>query len=351
MKHGGDWAAFQEEYGSLPLDFSANISPLGIPRRVLEAAGKALESADRYPDPASRALRRKLALYHGIPEERIVCGNGAADLIHRLVRCLRPKHALLTVPGFGEYRKALSSADCSVETLHLRPETGFRLNHGLTEMIRKGTDLVFLTNPNNPTGALTEREELLEILSACREAGSLLVVDECFMDFVAEPERFSLCARLPDQPGLVILKAFTKSWAMAGLRLGYVLCGSEKTAEQIADEGQPWPVSLPAEAAGIAALEEQGYLERLRELISSERRRMRGALAGLGLNVIPGEANYLLFYSEEKALSEKLRKKGILLRDCSSFEGLEEGWYRTAVRTEAENEVLLRALREVLQDG
>ena len=351
MKHGGDWTAYLEEHGRLPLDFSANVSPLGIPARVREAAVKALDAADRYPDPESRALRKKLSLYHGIGEERIVCGNGAADLIYRLCRCIKPEHAVLAAPGFAEYEKALSAAGSTVETLLLQPETGFRTNRGLIRLVRGGTGLVFLGNPNNPTGVLTEREELLELLSVCRRTDSVLAVDECFMDFVEEPARFSLSGLLEDWPELVVLKAFTKSWAMAGLRLGYALCGSEALAEALAEEGQPWPVSLPAQAAGIAALDEQDYLFTLRKLIAVERRRMREELTELGLRVVPGEANFLLFYSEERALSDKLREKGILLRDCSSFKGLEQGWFRTAVRTEAENGELLRALREVLKHG
>ena len=179
----------------------------------------------------------------------------------------------------------------------------------------------------------------------------MLAVDECFMDFAEDPARCSLCGLLEGWPELVVLKAFTKTWAMAGLRLGYALCGSEALAKALAEEGQPWPVSLPAQAAGMAALDERDYLATLRELIAGERQRMREALTALGLKVVPGEANFLLFHTEERALSEKLREKGILLRDCSSFRGLEPGWYRTAVRTEAENGELLRALQEVLKDG
>ena len=149
-------------------------------------------------------------------------------------------------------------------------------------------------------------------------------------------------------PDLVILRAFTKTYAMAGLRLGYALCGSADFAQRLQREGQPWPVSNVAQAAGTAALQETDYVNRLRALISSERMRLIRKLKGFGLHVVPGEANYLLFFCEVRELTEKLRNRGIMIRDCRNYTGLAEGWYRIAIRTEAENDRLLHALQEVL---
>ena len=348
VKHGGDWASFQKEYGSLPLDFSANISPLGLPTRVKAAAIQALETADRYPDPSCRQLRGKLADAYKTSAENIVCGNGAADLIHRLCAALRPAEALLTAPDFGEYEHALQGTGCGIRWLKRNEEDDFRLDAERISAALRGCALTFLSNPNNPTGILTEREELLHVLRACRENGCLLLLDECVMDLTESPEQFSLIPLLRQWPELVVLKAFTKTYAMAGLRLGYALCGSRNVAERLQASGQPWAVSHVAQAAGIAALDEDEYVLHLRKLLSLQRKKLAEGLKGLGIEPVSGEANYLLFHSGDKALGEKLRRKGILMRDCSDYIGLGPGWYRVAVRTGQENDRLLRALREVL---
>ena len=347
LTHGGDWAGFEMEYGKAPLDFSANVSPLGLPVGVREAAARALDTADRYPDPLCRRLRAALSEYHGVPAENIVCGNGASDLIYRLCLTLKPKRAAVFAPGFSEYVLALHEAGAAVREIPLSPED-FRLTEKQISQIPQGTELLFLCNPNNPTGLLTEREMLSAILSLCRERGIILCVDECFLDFCENAADCSLIPALPEYPNLVILKAFTKTYAMAGLRLGYALCGNKILAEKIQNSGPPWAVSGVAQEAGILALCEINYVNQLRALITSERQKMAAALEGLGLRVIPGEANFLLFQSTDTALAEKLRQRGVLIRDCSNFAGLSEGWYRTAIRTTAENDALLKELGEVL---
>ena len=226
QEHGGDWAGYREQYGTMPLDFSANISPLGLPRSARDAAVRALENAARYPDPECRLLRQSLSVHHGVPAENIVCGNGAADLIWRICRVLQPGRALVPAPTFGEYEKALRSVGCAAERFYLAEEQDFSLDaESFARSVRDHTDLVFLCNPNNPTGRLSSREELRIILDACRAAGAVLVLDECFLDFTAEPEKAAMTGELAERPELVVLKAFTKTYAMAGLRLGYALCG------------------------------------------------------------------------------------------------------------------------------
>lgn len=346
--HGGDWAGYETEYGFLPLDFSANVSPLGLPDGVREAAIQALQDADRYPDPLCRTLRTRLAERHGIPATQIVCGNGAADLIFRICRVLRPKKALLTAPDFGEYKRALREENCEIRTVTRRESEGFLLHREDLAGSIHGAELLFLSNPNNPTGLVTGREELRKILKLCSNEHCVPVIDECFLDFTEGSEAQSLIPDLGQNPNLVILRAFTKTYAMAGLRLGYALCGSKAFAERLQSAGQPWPVSNVAQAAGIAALQEEDYVNRLRAQISEERPRMIRALTALGLRVIPGEANYLLFCCEDKELGEKLRKRGILIRDCRNYAGLTEGWYRIAIRSAAENDRLIHTLVEVL---
>ena len=344
--HGGDWAGFETEYGKTPLDFSASISPLGLPEGVRAAALRALEKADRYPDPLCRRLCAALSAYHGVPVSNIVCGSGASDLIYRLCHTLKPKSAAVFVPGFAEYARALRETACSVTEIPLASD--FRLTEEQLKQIPEDCELLFLCNPNNPTGLLTGRELLLPLLDFCREHGTILAVDECFLDFCEDAADYSLIPALAEYPELLVIKAFTKTYAMAGLRLGYALCGSAALAEKLRACGQPWPVSAVAEEAGIEALCEENYVNQLRALIKTERQHMSTALEALGLRVVPGEANFLLFHCADSGLAKELRERGVLIRDCASFAGLQKGWYRTAVRTEAENTVLLETIREVL---
>ncbi len=349
--HGGDWAGYELEYGKAPLDFSASISPLGLPESVRKAVLDALEHADRYPDPQCRALRQALSEFHDVECRRIVCGSGASDLIDRICRTLRPRHAAVFVPGFSEYERGLLAEGCEVSFIHLPESENFRITQDMLKQIPQNCELLFLCNPNNPTGVLTEADLLHQILICCRETKMHLVVDECFLDLTSAADRYSLIGELSNISELIILKAFTKLYAMAGLRLGYALCGSEALADRLERCGQPWPVSDLAQTAGIAALRETDYTDRVRSLINEERLRMRVALEKLGLHIIPGEANYLLFESGDALLAAKMRARGILIRDCRSFRGLHEGWYRIAIRTREENDILLRNLREVTSNG
>ena len=348
VRHGGDWAGFQARYGRPPLDFSASISPLGLPEGVRLAATAALEEADRYPDPQCRALRAKLGEYHHLSPEHILCGNGAADLIFRLALAKKPARTLLLTPTFGEYERALEAASCEVEHFFLEEKQNFQVTENLLEHIRPGLDLLTLCEPNNPTGQVTDRVLLLEILKRCGQTGTLLAVDECFLDFLPHPEEHSLVREISTHKNLLIFRAFTKCYAMAGLRLGYALCGDSDLLEKMARMGQAWGVSCVAQGAGLAALEEGAYLEKLRALMDRERPRLQRGLEALGCRVIPGQANFLLFQSPVSKLGERLGEKGISIRACGDFLGLSEGWYRVCVRTWEDNGRLLAAMREVI---
>ena len=348
LVHGGDWAGYSEEYGAPPLDFSANVSPLGVPQGVRQAIAGAAQTADRYPDPLCRSLCRKLAAHENVPESWLLCGNGAADLIFRAVLAQKPKKALLTAPTFAEYEAALTVCGCRTESYLLREETGFCLDDGFLQAIVPGVDMVFLCEPNNPTGVSSPREFLLRVLERCSRCGALLMLDECFSDFLEEPERHTMKPFLARFPNLVILKAFTKLYAMAGVRLGYALCADGKRMETMRSAGQPWAVSSLAQAAGEAALDETAYVERVRRMVQQERLWMIWQLTGLGLRVVPGEANYLLFQCG-RPLKERLAERGILVRGCGDYPGLDATWYRTAVRLRGENQQLVLALKEALQ--
>lgn len=349
--HGGDVYSARQKMKQEPLDFSANINPMGMPPGAVRAAADALQQCTQYPDPLCRELRAALAAYEGIPAEQIVCGNGAADLIFRIVAATHPQRALLLEPTFAEYEQALRSMDCSIAYFPLQESEGFVLPEAFLQQLTPEINLLFLCNPNNPTGRTVSPALLQEIWKRCEEAGILLVVDECFNEFLEHPEQNTLKDVLETGANAVILKAFTKSFAMPGLRLGYGLCGNRDLAERIFSCGQPWGVSIPAQAAGVAALQEQGYLERMRRLIQTERRWLSENLARLGLCVFPSEANYILFRTEtEIPLRERMEQRGVLIRACGNYRGLDNRYYRIAVRGHDENERLIAALKCALEE-
>ena len=331
--HGGDHT------GKL-LDFSANVSPLGVPEGVRAAIAEAASGAARYPDPYCRRLRAAISAADAVPPEFVLCGNGASDLIFRAALAARPRRALVPAPTFSEYEAALSLAGCGVSRYTLAPERGFRPGDDFLDALTPDMDMVFLCQPDNPTGVTVPKALLLRILRRCRDIHCRLILDECFLGFLDCPEDFTLQECLPDFPNLLILRAFTKLYGMAGVRLGYALCTDAAFLSRMRRCGPPWSVSGLAQAAGVAALRER--------LVSRERPALYDALRALGLRVIPGEANFLLFQSP-CPLDAPLQERGIFVRNCADFHGLDATWYRVAVRTGAENRRLTAALREVLE--
>lgn len=347
LVHGGDWAGYRAEFGCDALDFSANVSPLGLPAGVAAAITNALPTADRYPDPLCRELRAALAGAEGVPADWILCGNGAADLIFRLALAVRPRRALLPAPTFAEYEAALQTVGCAVQRVFLREENTFAVTEEFIDAVTPETDIVFLCQPNNPTGQVTPPALVERLVRRCAECGAVLVVDECFLDFLPDRDAWTAKQLLRDAPQLVILKAFTKLYAMAGVRLGYALCGDAALLEKMRGAGQPWAVSSLAQAAGLAALQETAYAGAVRALIAEQRPRMAAGLRALGLRVMDGQANYLLFRATPD-FGEKLRRRGAVVRSCANYPGLDAAWYRTAVRTAQENTRLLQIMGEIL---
>lgn len=347
LVHGGDWAGYRAEFGCDALDFSANVSPLGLPAGVAAAITNALPTADRYPDPLCRELRAALAGAEGVPADWILCGNGAADLIFRLALAVRPRRALLPAPTFAEYEAALQTVGCAVQRVFLREENEFAVTEEFIDAVTPETDIVFLCQPNNPTGQVTPPALVQRLVRRCAECGAVLVVDECFLDFLPDRDAWTAKQLLRDAPQLVILKAFTKLYAMAGVRLGYALCGDAALLEKMRGAGQPWAVSSLAQAAGLAALQETAYAGAVRALIAEQRPRMAAGLRALGLRVMDGQANYLLFRATPD-FGEKLRRRGAVVRSCANYPGLDAAWYRTAVRTAEENTRLLQIMGEIL---
>lgn len=340
--HGGDiWT-----HGPGLLDFSANLHPLGMPSTVAEAARSAVAQSARYPDALCRDLRRAIAVRDGVSPEQIICGAGAADLIFRLCLTLRPRRALVTAPTFSEYEQALRLSGCQVSHFYLRPEQNFDLDYTILDAIRPDVDILFLCTPNNPTGCCISPALLEAVVRRCGETGTRLVLDECFLELTDSQPATPL---LGQNPHLFLLRAFTKTYAIAGLRLGYGLSADGELLERLYAAGQPWAVSSVAQAAGIAACGHTDWPEKGRAVLRVERPRLLAALRSLGLTVFEGEANFLLFRAPGVTdLKEQLLTKNLLIRSCANYQGLGPDYYRVCIKTGPENDILLENVREVL---
>ncbi len=336
--HGGDVYRHKNV-----LDFSSNMNPLGTPPGVIKAAAESMKSVCNYPDIRYEELAGRLSEYERVPAEWLICGNGAAELIFTLVLALKPSHALLMAPTFAEYEQALRVVGCDIAYHELKEGDGYALTGDILDEILLHLDLVILCNPNNPTGLLAEPELMSRIVKRCRETGTFLVIDECFQDFIEDRDRHTKKNMLGEYQNLFLLKAFTKRYAMAGIRLGYGLCSNLAVLEKMQEAVQPWNVSIPAQAAGVAALEEEEYVDEARQIIGAEREFLRDGLRQLGFSVYDSRANYI-FFRGPSGLVEHALKKQVLIRDCSNYRGLSEGYYRVAVRTHEENIKLLEAL-------
>lgn len=340
--HGGDIYSRRIE-----IDFSANINPLGTPPEVLAAAKDSIDQIGHYPDSSCGRLIHALSEYEQLPEQCFICGNGAAELIFNVVQALQPKQALLAVPAFLEYEQALLASGCRISCWYAGRENGYRITEEFLSHIMTDTEIVFLCNPNNPTGAMIDPDLLERIIQKCGQTDTMLVLDECFLDLTAEYKVRTKTGEVRNNNrNLLILKAFTKQYAMAGLRLGYAVSANEDLLEKMKNIRQPWSVSIPAQEAGLAALRQTDYLKKSVELIARERKFLSAGLRKAGCLVYEGTANFLFFESRPD-LWEKCLEKGILIRDCSNYKGLSKGAFRTAVRNRLENERLLQAIEEI----
>lgn len=380
--HGGDIYRQKIKY-----DFSVNINPLGLPDVVKQVLQNSGTLAVQYPDLQCQKLRIQLADRLGIRSEQILCGNGASELILAVCHMLRPQKALLSAPCFSGYEVALQAVGTKVIHVPLAEADDFayteEYGRALEARLREEKPaLLFLTTPNNPTGKLIEKEHIRRILAVCRQTDTTLVLDECFMELTGQAARYSMVQKLEQHENLLILRAFTKSFAIPGIRLGY-LVGQQALLNRIQKQLPEWNVSTLAQATGVAALADTKYLKMACRLIESERAHMSQALKELGCRVYSSDTNYILFYvnqcdiqkstglydEDEKCtwqkentdgaiymnqvagadLKDRLIRQQILIRDCSDYPGLTDGYYRVAVKLPEENKVLLEALAGILQ--
>ena len=273
--------------------------------------------------------------------EEILCGNGAAELFFAVVQAVWPQKALVIAPSFSEYEEALRSVGAEVEYYYLCEEDNFQIREDYVDKLSEEIDMIFLCNPNNPTGQTIDRDMLIKILDRCKKQNIVVILDECFLEFLDEPNRYEMSDLRGEYPNLLIIKAFTKIFSMPGLRLGYAISSNQDILEEMSWKLQQWNVSVPAQMAGVAALEKpKEYIRQTREYVSGQREYMRNIMKMMGYVVFASKANYL-FFKGRPGLEKEALEAGFLIRDCQNYEGLSEGFYRIAVRTKEENERLI----------
>lgn len=338
--HGGDIYRNQ-----IRLDFSVNTNPLGMPDSVREALHQAVEEAEHYPDIHAQELTKAVAERLRISEKRLVFGNGASELFHAVLHAVKPSKILIPVPSFLGYEEAAKAMDCEVIFYEMKKEEKFCLTERILDALDESISLVFLANPNNPVGNLVEPELIFKIAEKCRQCDITLVLDECFMELTGKEMTHSFLNQLDEFPNVVVVRAFTKLYAIPGVRLGYLIC-EQTLAEKIRLQLPEWNLSVFAQRAGVAAIKEQEYVACAVVCIQTQRLFLREELKAAGCNVFDSDADYLLFYSEKK-LYELFLQRGILIRDCSNFRGLQRGYYRIAVKSEEQNRIFADVLREI----
>lgn len=350
--HGADIYGASEIFGINEddiIDFSSNINPLGIPENVQEAIIRSVKYSNRYPDINSRELIKGLSNYEKVPENWIFCSNGAAEAIFRIALSIIPQNALLTSPTFSEYEQSLKTVGTDIKYFALEEENDFKLTDNIINSIKIDTDIVFICNPNNPTGQIADKILLEKIISHCKLMNTTIVIDECFMDFVEDKEKYSTIDLMEKYNNLIVLRAFTKIYAIPGIRLGYCMSSNTNTISFIKKSGPPWNVSTIAQAAGVASLKETDYVTKSVLYVKKQRQYVTDEMNKLNIKLYESYANYIFFkLTDDLNLYEELLKRGILIRNCSNYRNLDDSFYRIAVKSEFENKILIENLKEII---
>lgn len=355
LNHGGTVISIARKLGVSPesiLDFSASINPLGPSPGVRKAAKEAFELVGHYPEIGSPALCKALSAYHSIPVNNIAVANGSTELIHLVPRLFRRAagRALLIAPNFSEYANALELAGWQCDYLTLTHKNSFELDcNRVAEELAKGYDLLFFCNPGNPTGKLYSLDDVETLYRLCRSSGCFFVLDEAFIDFEEESSAKLL---IPASDSGLILRSMTKFFGFPGIRIGYSIASPDVTS-RLKRFLPPWNVGVIPQAAALAALADIKQCKRTVSIVEKERRHLADSFSKLkGVKVFESAANFLLIRLDSgltaTELQEKLLEELILIRDCSNFEGLDNRFFRVAVKGETENKKLLLSVAGIL---
>jgi threonine-phosphate decarboxylase len=340
--HGGLYSMSNQRNDIL--DFSSNVNPLGPSPEVLKTIRNQLETIQIYPDSESLELRKNLQKYTKIPSSQIVVGNGATEIIYNFCKAFLSKKTpvLIPIPTFGEYEAAAKMADAKVEfykTMDLKKN----LDNFISKIPNNGC--IFICNPNNPVGYLISKHYLKKIIIAANKKNTLVFLDECFIELVPNYNE-SIISFVKKYSNLFVLRSLTKSFGLAGIRIGYAL-GEKKQISILNKIKIPWNVSGISQHAASTALLVPNYLDKSKKIIEKESNYLKNKISKLeGFECYDSVANFILIKSKLKSkhLQKKLLKKKILIRDCTSFHGLDENHIRIAVKTRKENQKLVQAM-------
>lgn len=356
FKHGGNlYAKMRETGGSLSeiLDFSANINPLGMSERVRQVLYKTLESVIHYPDAEAYDLKDAICQHYLVDYEWITVGNGAVELMYILCHMLAPNRVLVTAPTFSEYERAARASGAQIEYFYLNDSDGFAINiQKLIQQISE-VDIIFICNPNNPTGTLLPHDQVEMLVRAAKMQNTYVVIDESFIDFLPEDSAFTCRHLLARCDNLILLHSLTKFYAIPGLRLGFSLANPQITLMLHAGK-DPWNVNMLAQHAGAAALADGPYQQLSREFIAKSKMELYNDLLTIeGLRPYLPSVNFVLIKLEKTTITagelrEILAGYNILIRDCSNYPGLSSEYIRTAVKETKQNAILIETLRTVL---
>jgi threonine-phosphate decarboxylase len=351
--HGGNSAEIARKYGldeQTIIDFSSNINPLGFPTGIQDLLKKDISVITRYPDTHSSSLRKIITSRIGVPEKNIIVGNGSTELIYLLPRVFNPQTALILQPTFSEYQASLESMGCAVRHFSLDENAHFRVNTDDIIPLMSKVDIIYVCNPNNPTGVLVKPGDLKPLVTQAAKRDILFVVDESFMDFAGDE---SLAGEAVKRKNLIILKSMTKFFGIPGLRLGYLIAHG-KTVESINKHKEPWSVNVLAQRVGEACLTDDSFYGNTRQFVSRERKYLYRQLNGItGLRVYDSSVNFLLLKIVKKILSSTeiyhiLARQGFLIRDCRSFRGMGTNFIRIAVKRRKQNQLLIKAIKKIM---
>ncbi|SER57186.1 pyridoxal phosphate-dependent aminotransferase [Lachnobacterium bovis] len=347
MIHGGDIYRNNVEH-----DFSVNINFVDVPKEINEAIINSIPKIKEYPDIECQKLRKNLSIQYGCDYRRILCGNGASDIFMAIAHGIKPNKALLLAPSFYGYIHCLDAVGCKIDWYNLKKENNFCIDANFVNKLKKSDcDLLFLTNPNNPTGQTIDLDVLDEIIGVCQKANKILVIDECFSYFLTNEDEYCDFINSHNYEGLIRVRAYTKIFAIPGIRLGYGIFYSDKIVELVKRNLSEWNVSTFAQEVGNEACKQKEYIVKTRKLIETNKNYLIQGLLNVknkssklsDLEIVPSEANFILIYTKFD-LYKFLLEKNILIRDCSNFKGLKKGYYRIAVKSKEEIDILLSAL-------
>lgn len=345
-EHGGSY-----QYGKDLLDLSVNTNPYGPPDKVVELICKRATQIGGYPDYHQVQLKKNLANQWKVAKEQVLVGNGASDIFGGIFHGLQPKTVALFTPCFHGYQKVCDMIGAKLVEIPLESEHQFQLEEKQLQQLTEEIDLLVVANPNNPTGQLVGKKQMQQLFEIAAKKQIVVVLDECFLDFCEK----GTSSFFMDFHGaeVILVNAFTKSYALAGLRLGYGITSTKELAEQIAPHLAEWNVSYLAQEVGNFIFnwnKKEQFLTETREKLTPERVWLTEALTQMGCLVYPSCCNFIMVYDEKLPWKEELLKQKILIRDLYWEMGQQKGFYRIAVRSLQENQRLVKAWKGILQE-